>query len=124
MTNPVILVVDDQPEDADLLGMLFELAFPQARVCVAYGAHHALERAAQEVPDVAVLDIEMPRMDGVELAKVFKAAFPTNPPLLIALSGNLLRLSELRGTATFDHLLSKPTDVDAMIRIMSPRVCA
>lgn len=122
MTNPVILVVDDQPEDADLLGMLFELAFPQAKVCVAYGAMDALERASQDAPDVAVLDIEMPHMDGVELAKALRTALPTNMPLLIALSGNVLRLSEERHSDNFDHLLSKPTDVDALIRLMSPRL--
>lgn len=124
MTNPVILVVDDQPEDADLLGMVFELTFPHAKVCVAYGGRDALERASKDAPDVAVLDIEMPGMDGVELANAIRTAFPTNTPLLVALSGNLLRLSELQHTATFDYLLSKPADVDAMIRMMSPRIDA
>lgn len=122
MPHSVILVVDDQPEGADLLGMVLESFFPDATVCVAYGGHEALETAAQQRPDVAVLDIEMPAMDGVQLASALREAFPDGSPLLVALSGNLQRISALRHGSPFDHHFSKPADMDAIVQVMSPRL--
>lgn len=65
MHSSTILVVDDQPEGADLLVMVLESVYPEATVFVTYGAHEALESAARQRPDVAIIDIEMPMMDGV-----------------------------------------------------------
>jgi hypothetical protein len=46
---------------------------------------------------------------------------PDKPPLLIALSGNLVRLAEIRGNGAFNRHMSKPTDVDAIVRLLEER---
>jgi CheY-like chemotaxis protein len=100
--GPVILVVDDETDSADLLGTILEMFLPQAVVQVVYGGHAALEAAQQRRPDAAVLDLEMPELDGEKLAMALRTSFPDAAPLLIALSGNVSRLATVRGTGAFD----------------------
>ena len=117
--GPVILVVDDETDSADLLGKILEMLLPEAVVQVAYGGLAALETAKQCRPDAAVLDLEMPEFDGEKLAMALRAAFPDATPLLIALSGNVSRLATVGGNGTFDHHMSKPADVDGLVRFLS-----
>jgi CheY-like chemotaxis protein len=117
--GPVILVVDDETDSADLLGKILEMLLPEAVVQVAYGGRSGLEVAKQRRPDAAVLDLEMPELDGEKLAMALRTAFPDAMPLLIALSGNVSRLARVRGNGTFDHHMSKPADVNGLVRLLS-----
>ena len=118
----VILVVDDETDAADLLGMILSMHFPEASVCVAYGGKSALDLAGSQLPQVAVLDLEMPGLDGEELARTLRSTFANDPPLMIALSGNVNRLSTLEDTGVFDHRLSKPTNVETLVRFIAQRL--
>ncbi len=68
-----------------------------------------------------MLDLEMPGMDGERLAEALRTLFPGNPPLLIALSGNVVRLVQIKGNGIFDHHLSKPIDVKALKLLIQER---
>lgn len=114
----VILVVDDEPDSADLLGMILGMHFPHATVGVAHGAQAALDLAARQRPDVVISDLEMPTMDGERLAVTLRACIAGAAPVLIALSGNVVRLSALRGAGVFDHQFSKPVDVASLVRLI------
>lgn len=116
--SPVILVVDDETDTADLLGMILGMHFPGAKVCVAYGGQSALDLVEHQPLRAAVLDLEMPGFDGPELAAALREKFADSPPVLIALSGNVKRLSNLKGSELFDHLMSKPTDVDSLLKVI------
>jgi YesN/AraC family two-component response regulator len=63
---PVVLVVDDEEIVADTLALILD----QAGFCAvkAYGAQDALAKARQTPPDLLLTDVQMPRMNGVELA--------------------------------------------------------
>ena len=113
-----ILVVDDDRETADLLGAVLSAYLPESSVSVAYEGRAAATLALAQRPDAAVLDLEMPELDGEGLARVLRTAFPDQPPLLIALSGAVIRLEALRQAGPFDHLLSKPTDVNALVELL------
>jgi CheY-like chemotaxis protein len=67
--------------------------FPDAAVVVAHGGPAALELASKQRPDVAVLDLEMPVVDGEKVALALRKAFVDAPPLLLALSGNVAMLA-------------------------------
>ena len=99
-----ILVVDDDRETADLLGAILSAYLPESSVSVAYEGRAAAALALAQRPDAAVMDLEMPELDGEGLARVLQSAFPDHPPLLIALSGAVLRLEALRQAGPFDHL--------------------
>jgi CheY-like chemotaxis protein len=116
--GPVILVVDDETDSADLLGTILGMLLPEAVVRVVYCGRAALEAAQQQRPDAAVLDLEMPELDGEKLAMALRSSFPDAAPLLIALSGNVSRLAAVRSNGAFDHHMSKPADVDSLVRLL------
>lgn len=115
----VILVADRQGDAADSLGMIFELTFPDADVLVAYGGQAALDLLCERRPDVAVVDLELPVLSGEELANVLRARFPSTTPLLVAISGNLPLLASVQAGGAFDHNMSKPADVEELLRLLS-----
>lgn len=70
MARPLILIVDDNRELADLLAQVFEEAGYRAKV--SYRGRAALEAIAAETPDAAVLDMLLPDIMGTEVAKVLR----------------------------------------------------
>lgn len=117
--DSVILVVDDETDTADLLGMILGMRLPGADVRVAYGGQAALELVRHAPPRAAVLDLEMPDVDGEAVALALRKAAADTPPLLIALSGNIRRLAALPQEGPFDHHMSKPVDVEALVRLLA-----
>ena len=108
-----ILVVDDQIDAASVLARLLRARGHQARV--AGDGASALEAITAEQPDVVLLDIGLPGMNGYEIARRIKADPALNPILLVALTGYGqdadIRLAREAG---FDHHLVKPTDLEAI----------
>ncbi|MBA3597962.1 MAG: response regulator [Methylibium sp.] len=104
-----LMVVDDNSDAADTLGMLLEAQGHE--VNVQHDPLDALARAEEMAPDVFILDIGMPRMDGYELAKRLRQLHAGSHAVLIALTGYGQpedRLASRR--AGFDHHLVKPLD--------------
>ena len=108
-----VLVVDDNIDAAEMLAAL--LTTLGATVAVATNGVHALRTAASFEPDVVVLDIGMPGMDGYEVARQLRMRPEHAHVLLIALTGwgqeDDLRRSQEAG---FDHHLVKPPDLDRL----------
>ncbi len=71
MSNPTVLVVDDTPQNVELLEAY--LIPEKYNVVVAYDGVEALERVAEIPPDIVLLDIMMPRMNGYEVCKTLKS---------------------------------------------------
>lgn len=112
-----VLIVDDNDDAADAVAALLESVGHEART--AGSGRDALSAAREWRPDVMVLDIGLPDMDGYELAEAVAAEAFVPAPLLIALSGygrpdDLKRARE----AGFDHHLLKPADPDALFGLI------
>ncbi len=105
-----LLLVDDNQDAVDLLALsLTELGHD---VRAAYDPQTALEMARAHPPDVALLDIGLPDMDGYELAAALRAALPGAPLGLIALSGYGQPADRSRSDAAgFSAHLVKPVDL-------------
>jgi CheY-like chemotaxis protein len=104
-----VLIVDDEQDTADTLARLIRYWGHAARS--AYGGATALREAASQHPDVVLLDIEMPRLDGCEVARQLRRDFPGNQCLIIAVTGSADR--RRRGQcvdAGIDLVLIKPVD--------------
>jgi PAS domain S-box-containing protein len=81
-----ILVADDNPNNARLmLDLLEPLGFT---VTTAADGLEAVARAKAERPDLALLDLRMPRLDGFGAARAITAAWPQDPPKLIGISAS------------------------------------
>ncbi len=111
---PIVLVVDDVSANRELLeGHLDELGYDvrQARDGV-----EALEAIAAEEPDLVLLDIDMPRLDGISVCERLKT-HPTRRliPIVILTASND-RGTRLRGIAAgADDFLSKPFDAKELL---------
>lgn len=104
-----ILIADDNEDGANALGMLLELSGHE--VHVVYSGTDALASAERVRPDVAVLDIGMPGMDGYDVAGRIRAASWGRRMQLIAVTGWGQRSDQDKARqAGFDHHLTKPMD--------------
>jgi CheY-like chemotaxis protein len=113
-----VLVVDDNVDAADLLELsLTAFGFRTER---AYDAAEALERMARAAPHAAVLDIGLPGMDGLELARRIRATPELRDMRLVALTG-YSQPSDRAQTreAGFDKHLVKPVDIYELERTLS-----
>jgi signal transduction histidine kinase/ActR/RegA family two-component response regulator len=112
-----ILVVDDSEDSARSLGALLDMLGHE--VIVAHGGADALEIVTARAPDVAVLDIGMPEMDGYELARRLRARYSADEMLLVAVTGWGKDEDRRRSQeAGFDHHLVKPAKPGELQRIL------
>jgi signal transduction histidine kinase/ActR/RegA family two-component response regulator len=108
-----VLVVDDNVDAAESMGMVLELLGLEHRI--SYDGATALDAVADFEPDVVLLDIGMPGMDGYEVARRLRSTHPDTGIRLIALTGwSQPQDRERTRAAGFDHHLSKPVDIGAL----------
>jgi len=112
-----VLVVDDNVDAATLLGDL--LSSRGYRTQVAHDAAEVLRLACDFVPDVALLDIGLPVMDGYELARRLRALPAWRDVKLLALTGYGQSSDRARSVDVgFDHHLVKPIDLATLERYL------
>ena len=115
-----ILVVDDLRDSTDSLAMMLRAKGHDVRT--AYDGYEAVEIALQYRPDVVILDIGMPRLNGYDAARMIQEQSGGDSPMLIALTGwghdeNRLRTKE----AGLDHHLVKPVDPAVLTKLLAER---
>jgi signal transduction histidine kinase/DNA-binding response OmpR family regulator len=112
-----VLVVDDNIDAAETVAVFLELAGHQVKA-VTDGAQ-ALACAPVFAPEVVVLDIGLPGMDGYQVARRLRVTEQTQTALLIALTGYGQDTDRERAQqAGFDHHLVKPADPGELARMI------
>jgi CheY-like chemotaxis protein len=107
-----ILVVDDNPDARLLLSELLSMAGYE--VSSVPSGREAIELLDGVDPTLAILDLQMPEMDGFATLAAIRERRPTLP--VIALSGHVLPQDESRiQAAGFDRSLSKPVALPALL---------
>ncbi len=109
-----VLVVEDHVESADGLGELLELWGHRAHVV--YDAESALPLVRETRPDVALIDIGLPEMDGNVLATTIRGLEVGSKMLLIALTGYR---DAGAVSPDFDRHLEKPVALDVLERLLN-----
>lgn len=119
VTNSLrIMVVDDNVDAATMLAKLLEASGHQ--VMIEHASCRALERARKETPQVCLLDIGLPEIDGNELAQRLRTQPETAHSLLIAVTGySQERDRKLTLAAGFDYHLVKPVDTKKLAAIIA-----
>lgn len=114
-----ILVVDDNPGSTQIMALLLR-KFWGHTVDVAHDGHAALRVAEQVTPEIVLLDIGLPGLDGYEVATRLRAAPSTTGALLVALTG-LSDDGDRRKAhdAGFDEFLTKPAGAADLERLFS-----
>jgi diguanylate cyclase (GGDEF)-like protein len=105
----LILVVDDDPDIARFVEV--NLSLQGFEVNVAYDGEQALTMIGERQPDLAVVDLMMPKVDGLELTRRLRANPLTAPIPIIMLTARGLTVDKVLGlTAGADDYLVKPFD--------------
>jgi len=113
-----ILVVDDNRDAAESLAMLLQLMGHEARTV--YDGLEAVETATKFQPDVVLLDIGLPRLDGYEAARQIRAQQRDQRLTLVALTGWGLGEDRRRSDdAGFDAHLVKPVEPEALMKLLA-----
>ena len=115
VTNPTILIVDDTEDNLDLLE--FALKRKPVRMLRASSGKECLKIAAQHHPDVILLDIQMPDMDGFETLKHLRESKKSaDIPVIFLTAQRKDALSIEQGLSLgAEEYLTKPIDIDELL---------
>ncbi len=112
-----ILIADDNVDTADNFAEL--LRSSGHTVDVVHDGEAALRQAQTTTPDIALLDIGMPKIDGHEVARRLRRSELTSNIHLVAISGwGFAADKEAAKLAGFDHHLIKPVDPEELVKLL------
>ncbi len=113
-----MLIADDDRDSAESLVLLLELE--GHTVHVAHDGEEALAVALRVQPQVSILDIGMPALDGNSVARRLREALPGTPMLIVALTGRERAEDRQRSSAAgFDHHFIKPVVLSELHRCIA-----
>ena len=115
-----VLVVEDNPDAAESLAMLLRMLGHQVRTV--HDAHAALDAVKADPPDIALVDIGLPGMDGYELALRLRELEIGTKTFLVALTGYGLAQDKRRAAeAGFHAHVVKPIALEELKRVLNQR---
>jgi CheY-like chemotaxis protein len=113
-----VLLVEDDPDLRVFVQEVLEEA--GYRVLAACDGLDALEQAAAQAPDLILLDMRMPRMDGWEFARAFRAQHPRRVPIIVftAATDAAWRAAQIQA----DGYLPKPFELADLLAVVEQHV--
>jgi two-component system, chemotaxis family, CheB/CheR fusion protein len=112
-----VLVVDDNVDAAESLGMLLKMSGQE--VSIAHNGHDGILQAREFRPELVLLDIGMPMMDGYEVCRRMRQEPCTQEAVVIALTGWGLEEDRQRALEEgFDHHLVKPVELQTLVKLL------
>jgi excisionase family DNA binding protein len=115
LSRPKVLIVDDEKPVAKLLGEEVTERFPGCEVLLAFDGYQAGEIIGLSKPEIIILDLHMPGLDGFEICRSVKSNPLLKDPLVIAITGDNSEAVSRRilkmGAAA---CLGKPVDMDLL----------
>ena len=115
MTEKKILIVEDNEQNLKLFHDL--LITKGYKVMSARDGDSALAKISQEIPDLIIMDIQIPRIDGIEVTRRIRKKFPAENIAIIAVTAHAMkgdREDLLR--AGFDDYMPKPINITTFLQ--------
>jgi len=113
-----VLVGDDNVDSAETLAEFLRMSGHEVRT--AYDGPAALAAVSEWRPDMVLLDIGLPQMDGYQVAAVMRQNPKLQGLVIVALTGYGQEADHMRSqTAGFDHHLVKPADPSKVLEIVA-----
>lgn len=116
MPDKTILIVDDEEELAENLGDLLE--FEGYNVILTSTGEEALEKLAESVPDIILLDIQLPGISGIDVLRKAKSKHPELPVVMVSASSQK-GTSEQVGQLGAEAMVLKPYDQDELLELVA-----
>jgi CheY-like chemotaxis protein len=113
-----VLVVDDNADMVDVMALMLEDAGYSVRI--ASNGKEALDAVATRMPDLVLLDMLMPVMDGWQCARELRARYGRSVPIVIVTAAEHARASAAQIGA--DAVLSKPFEVSLLLKVVARHV--
>ena len=113
MKKMKILLVDDEKEFVETLSERMKMRDLPSDV--ALDGEQALQMVEEETPDVILLDLKMPGIDGMEVLRRVKKAYPDVQVIMLTGHGSEKDEEEARRLGAYDYL-QKPTGVDKIVQ--------
>jgi len=110
-----VLMVDDEEDFVTTLSERMKLRDVDSDV--ALDGEQALQRVEDDIPDVMVLDLKMPGIDGLEVLRRVKKAYPQIPVIILTGHGSEKDEAEARRLGAFEYL-QKPVDIEKLVHIL------
>jgi len=120
MQNPKkkVLVVEDNPMNMILIKEI--LAANGFEVIEAYNGHDAIKRVSEEMPDLILMDLNLPEMDGVTATKILKSNTPSKDIPIVAITASAMKGDEEKILAEgFDGYIAKPIEMKKFIKAVA-----
>ncbi|WP_017219418.1 response regulator [Pseudoalteromonas sp. NJ631] len=116
LLSGTVLVVEDHPENRQLFSRMIERT--GATVIVAENGARAVEQCLSDFPDLVLMDIQMPRMDGVEALRIIRSAGYSGP--IYALTANVL-MEEVKSyiDSGFNGHIGKPINKSELLAVLN-----
>ena len=112
----MILAVDDEPLNLMILKELFE---DEHDITLAESGEEAMEQLEKAIPDVVLLDVMMPGIDGIEVCKRIRANPKLEKVKVVMVSGKAMESDiQLGLEAGADHYISKPFDMMELMELV------
>ncbi len=113
-----ILIVEDEPKNLTLLRDLLQVS--GYSTIEAGNGKQGVELAKSQKPDLILMDIQMPEMDGLEATQILKADATTSNIPILALTSYAMKGDEERILqAGCDGYLAKPIDIKELLKIVA-----
>ena len=115
-----VLVADDERDTVATLAAI--LNDEGHSVVEAYSGPAVLAEIKKDLPDAIIVDLNMPDVSGLSVARAARRMYGHDTPLMIAISGTFVAESDRMRTelAGFDHFLQKPCDTGALLALLAP----
>jgi len=107
-----LLLVDDEQEFVQALAERLEMRDLESDTV--YDGNQALSYVESKEPDVMVLDLKMPGIDGIEVLKQVRTAYPNIQVIILTGHGTEKDEERARNLGAFDYL-QKPVDIDTLV---------
>jgi DNA-binding NarL/FixJ family response regulator len=112
-----ILIVDDQPRARQSLRALLSTWPPVGEVREAADGHEAVQLLEERQPDVVLMDVRMPEMDGLQATRIIKSCWPQIKVVVLTLYGEYEAEALAAGA---DAFIGKGEPPDRLLAALSP----
>jgi two-component system cell cycle response regulator DivK len=121
MTEKRILLVEDEQGNIDVVQNILELMFNQHTLLIARDGHEAIKLAYEEKPDLILMDLGIPKLDGWEVTRSLRSNENFRDTPILAITAHAMVGDRERALkAGCDGYFTKPIEVDEFVDFMRP----